>query len=75
MSLLNRMSEKEMFWCGREDSNPTGILSLLKLFIPRSDKIDKSYRSAEVRYTAGTRSLHRFHACACAVVEVHHAVQ
>jgi hypothetical protein len=39
---------------GIEPSRP---LKAHKLFILRSDKTDKNGRNAEVRYTAGTRSL------------------
>ncbi len=41
------------------------------LLIPPSDKSYKTDTNGEVRHTAGTRTLHRFHVCACAVVEVY----
>ena len=54
-----------VFWCGRWDSNRAMVLTPRKLFILRSDRSDKNGINAEVRYTAGTRSLPVFPAEVC----------
>lgn len=54
---------------------PSAILKRRKLFIPYSGKTHKNDRNAEVRYTAGTRRLHRFRGYLCPFAEDHHAAQ
>ena len=53
-------------WCPGWESNLSGGLILRKLLILRNSKMEKNYKNAEARYTAGTRQIHKFaHAIRC----------